>query len=474
MSLTHETMLERFYGRDRESDGRFLTGVVTTGIYCLPSCTARKPLPGNVRFFDTEAEAREAGLRPCRRCRPDHYYRGRDPDRELAEALAAEVRREPGRGAAALAAVSGVGATKVNALFRAHFHLSPAAFVARERVEAACRALAGGAGVSEAAFAAGFESLSAFHANFRRRTGMSPGEYRALGASAEFVVALPSGFRADVVLAYHGRDPESPTERVQGSEVVKALRLDGAPAVLRMELAADAVRCRVEAEAPVSGAAMREAHGAAVRMLGLAGDPGPFERAVRRRGETARLVEPRRGLRIPLTADPWECLAWAIVGQQVNLAFAYALRRTVIELTGEPVAGMRTHPLPAAVAALEPADLARRRFSLRKAEYLVDTARLVASGGLDLAPGPPATAVERRLLEVRGLGPWSVQYFLMRGHGFADCLPVGDAALAAALQRFFVLDGRPGPAETRRLMEGFAPFRSLATFHLWQSLGDPA
>jgi 3-methyladenine DNA glycosylase/8-oxoguanine DNA glycosylase len=74
---------------------------------------------------------------------------------------------------------------------------------------------------------------------------------------------------------------------------------------------------------------------------------------------------------------------------------------------------------------------------------------------------------------VRGLGPWSVAYLLMRGYGFADCVPVGDAGLSAALQRFFALDHRPGAGETRTLMEPFAPFRSLATYHLWTSLGDP-
>jgi AraC family transcriptional regulator, regulatory protein of adaptative response / DNA-3-methyladenine glycosylase II len=475
MTTTRESMLERFFARDRASDGRFLTGVTTTGIYCLPSCPARRPLPENVRFFRTEEEARGAGLRPCRRCRPDHFYRRFDPELERAEGVAAAVRADPaGAGdAAALAASAGVGATRLNALFRRHFHLSPAAFLARERVAAACRALAAGAGVTEAAFAAGFESLSAFHLNFRRRTGLSPGAYRALGEARGFVLALPPGFRADAVLAYLGRDPLSPVERVSGAEAAKALRLEGAPAVLRMRFEGAAAGCAVESAAPPSAAQMREAHAAAVRMLGLGGDPAAFERRMARRPELARLVAPRRGLRIPLTADPWECLAWAIVGQQVNLPFAYALRRTVVELAGEGVDGMRAHPTAAAVAALDPADLAVRRFSRRKAEYLVDTARLVASGELTLDPAASATATERRLLEVRGIGPWTAQYFLMRGCGFADCVPAGDAALSAALARFFALEARPDAEGTRARMAPFAPFRSLATFHLWASLGDP-
>lgn len=475
--MTRESMLERFYARDAESNGRFITGVLTTGIYCLPSCTARKPLPENVRFFGTEDEARSAGLRPCRRCRPDHFYQQYDPDVHLLETLVADVRRDPSAfaDAAALVTASGIGTTKLNALFRRHLHATPAAFLARERVAAACASLAAGATVTEAAFAAGFESLSAFHLNFRRLTGLTPGEYRALGSSSSFTIALPDGFRADAVLVYQGRDPASVIERVRDNQMAKAIRLGDGSAVLRMRFDADVAVCTVDAAGPVSMEQMREAHAAAVRMLNLAGDPATFERQVARSPELARLIEPRRGIRIPLTATPWECLLWAIVGQQVNLPFAYALRTAVAEVAGDAVdGGFRAHPTPEAVAALDYSDLTSRRFSRRKAEYLIDTARLIASGELRIdGERELATAVERRMLDVRGLGPWSVQYFLMRGLGFADCVPVGDAGLTAALQRFHHLDHRPGPAETRELMEPFAPFRSLGTYHLWSSLGDP-
>jgi len=470
-------MLERFYARDRASDGRFITGVLSTGIYCLPSCTARKPLPENVRFFATQDDARSAGLRPCRRCRPDHFYQQYDPDVHLLETLAADVRRSPAAfaDAAAMVAISGIGTTKLNALFRRHFHATPAAFLAGERVAAARAALAEGRSVSDAAHAAGYESLSAFHLNFRRQTGLTPGEYRALGSARAFTLALPDGFRPEVVLGYLGRDPQSLVERAGGSELVKGMRLGGAPARLRMRFGEGVVECEVLAERTLAAEEVRQAHAAAVRMLGLASDPAAFERHVARRPELARLVARRPGMRIPRTADAWECLVWTIVGQQVNLPFAFALRGVVAELAGEPAGeGLRAHPTPEAVARLDYEDLTRRRFSRRKAEYVIDTARLIASGALRIDAGERelATALERRLLQVRGLGPWSVQYLLMRGFGLADCVPAGDAGLSAALQRFHALDHRPGPGETRELMEAFAPFRSLATCHLWTSLGD--
>jgi AraC family transcriptional regulator of adaptative response / DNA-3-methyladenine glycosylase II len=479
MKLAHDYMMERFYASDRSANGQFITGVLTTGIYCLPSCTARKPKPENVRFFAGEDEARGAGLRPCRRCRPNDFYRDYDPDLHLLETLAADVRKRPADFADAgdMVAASGIGATKLHELFRRHHHTTPAAFLARERVAAARRLLRDPAPTStEVAFAAGFESISAFHENFRRLTGLTPGEYRRLGERPGFTLALPENYLASYTLGMLGRDALSLTERVSGSEAVKAVLLPSGPTRLHLAFRGGAVDVAVRSASPVSPADVREAHRMVVRMLGLAADPAPFERRVEKDG-LARLVAGREGLRITQSPTVFEGLVWSIVGQQVNLAFAYALRRALVETCGLPAGeGMFAHPSPEAVSAVDYDTLTARQYSRRKAEYVVDTARAVATGELPVEgfPEEPATLVERRLLAVRGIGPWSANYVMMRACGFADCVPVGDTGLTMALMRFFGMDHRPGPAETIALMEPFAPFRSLATHHLWMTLGEPA
>lgn len=473
-----QELYEVFTARDATWNGRFLTGVLTTGIYCLPSCSARKPRRENVRFFASQAEARAAGLRPCRRCRPDLFYEGRDPDLERLEGLFEEAGREPARfpDAASLAAASGFGVTKLAELTRRHYHATPLAVLQRLRVSwAAERLLCGSERVLDVGFAAGWESPSAFHASFAKRTGLTPGGYRKLRTADEFVLRLPPRYRVADTLAFIGRDPGSPTERVRSRSASRALRLAGGPARAQVELAAGHARCRIEAGRALSARERAEAHAALVPWLAIDGEATPG-RGAAGRPPWKSLLARRPGLRIPRTPTVFEGLTWAVLGQQVNLSFAYRLRRRVVELAGERLDPWLTcHPTPQRLAAVDAADLARLQLSRRKAEYLLGAAR-AAAGGLDLEalPGGAATRAAERLADLRGVGPWTVQYVLMRACGFADCIPAADAGLARAVQAFFDLDHRPDAAEVQQRLAAFAPHRSLATFHLWSFLGDPA
>lgn len=403
-------------------------------------------------------------------------------EQKLLETLMVRVRKNPGefRTVAAMAAAAEVDLPRLDALFRVHAHKLPAVFLEEARIAMACRHLLNHFGpTAQAGESCGFTSPAAFQKQFHRLTGMTPGRYQDLGRTgASFTVDLPAGYRREDVLAYHGRDPLSLTERVEGATLHKGLVLEGKGALVEMAFRDKDVKVKLHAQVVADPILMGKAHARVVRMLGLGLDPAPFEGCLEGDPDFLAMVAARRGLRIPLTADVWESLVWAILGQQVNLAFAYSLRRRLTERCGETVTGdLRAHPGPGAVAALDPADLAPLQFSRGKAEYLVQAARDVASGALPLEklPAGSATAAEAQLSCRRGIGPWTTHYVMMRGCGFCDCVPLGDAGLTAALQRHFGLDHRPDAKETARLMAPFAPHRSLATFHLWASLkGVPA
>ena len=176
MMLTDNQCWQAVLGRDRAFDGKFVTGVLTTGIYCRPSCAARHPARGNVRFFASSREAQAAGLRACLRCRPDDIARD-----EAAVALALELlaqgEAEP-MSLSDLAERTGYGASHFQKLFTRAVGLSPAAYARALRADRARAALTDGASVTDAVYTAGYGAPSRFYAQNRERMGMTPSAWK--------------------------------------------------------------------------------------------------------------------------------------------------------------------------------------------------------------------------------------------------------------------------------------------------------
>ena len=156
--------------RDRSFDGRFVTGVLTTGIYCRPSCAARHPARANVRFFADGAAARATGLRACKRCLPDDVSRD---ERAVLAAIAAIKAAEAPLALAGLAADAGYSMTHFQRVFTRHTGLSPAAYARALRTERAAAALTDGARVTDAIYDAGYSAPSRFYDDHQGRLGMA-------------------------------------------------------------------------------------------------------------------------------------------------------------------------------------------------------------------------------------------------------------------------------------------------------------
>ncbi|MBP7335841.1 hypothetical protein [Niveispirillum sp.] len=279
-------------------------------------------------------------------------------------------------------------------------------------------------------------------------------------------IPLPAGYRADWVLAYHGRDPDGLSERVAGNTITKVLAPAGRAIRVAITIHPTHATLATDPGDLTAGEAASIA-AAASRMLGVSGDVTGLEALVAEDVQVARLLSRcGPGLRLAQTAGVFEAMCWAIVGQQVNLRFAGQLRRTLIELAGiDHPSGMKAHPTPSGIAALDPDLLGTLKFSRSKAAYLINAAR----SGIDFEslPNGDAATAEAAMTGVKGIGPWTRAYVLLRACAFPDVAPIGDAGLAAALQKFHGLDHRPTIAEQEALMRPFAPWRSLATAHLW-------
>ena len=167
--------------RDRSYDGRFVSGVLSTGIYCRPSCPARHPKRENVRFFADGAGARAAGLRACLRCSPDDVSRD---ERAVLAAIAAIKAAEQPLALGALAVEAGYSPAHFQRVFARHTGLSPSAYGRALMTERAAQALSAELSVTDAIYAAGYSGPSRFYEANQGRLGMTPSAWAAGGKGA--------------------------------------------------------------------------------------------------------------------------------------------------------------------------------------------------------------------------------------------------------------------------------------------------
>ncbi|WP_404713608.1 bifunctional DNA-binding transcriptional regulator/O6-methylguanine-DNA methyltransferase Ada [Sphingomonas sp. MMS24-J13] len=178
MTIDDDAAWRSVLARDRQADGRFVTGVLTTGIYCRPSCAARHPRRENVRFFIDGAAARATGLRACLRCRPDDIAAD---EAGIARAIALIDASEEPPSLDMLADAAGYSPFHFHRIFRRATGVTPAAYARAARARRAERALREAGSVTEALYDAGYAAPARFYADVPDRLGMTPSAWREGG-----------------------------------------------------------------------------------------------------------------------------------------------------------------------------------------------------------------------------------------------------------------------------------------------------
>ncbi len=184
------------------------------------------------------------------------------------------------------------------------------------------------------------------------------------------------------------------------------------------------------------------------------------------------------GLRSMGIPDLYEAICWGILGQQINLGFAYTLKRRFVEAFGRSIEREGEvywlFPTAERLAALTPEDLsAAGMTTAKKCEYLVDTARLIASGGLTremLLETGDVKQAEKMLVNIRGIGPWTAHYVLMRCLRMPDAFPIDDVGLHHSIRHVLGLERKPSRERILELASGWTKWEAYATFYLWRIL----
>lgn len=211
----------------------------------------------------------------------------------------------------------------------------------------------------------------------------------------------------------------------------------------------------------------------------LGRDLGPFYELLKEDADLAPLLE-LKGLRMVGIPDFFEALCWGIIGQQINLAFAYKMKRRFTEKYGEALLydgkPYYLFPRPETVQHIAVDDLKAFQFSGRKAEYLIGIAQLFVSGELSkekLKVLENEPRMFEKLMSVRGIGEWTAHYALLKGLRAMDSIPYGDTGINTALFRLKGIEKKHNRIAVDAFFEQFSGWKSYLVFYLWQSLRLP-
>lgn len=191
-----------------------------------------------------------------------------------------------------------------------------------------------------------------------------------------------------------------------------------------------------------------------------------------RKTDLAPIFQEHAGTPLVLDFDPYSCLLKCIVHQQLNLKFAQTLTQRFVTTYGTEIDGVYFYPDPEHLANLKVEHLRELQFSARKAEYAIGVGKAIVDGKINLLQLHEKSDDEimEELIKMKGIGPWTVQNFLMFGLGRPNLFPIADIGLQNALKKLYNLDRKPTKEEMEGYKLSYEPYASYASLYLWRSI----
>ncbi len=504
--------------RDARFDGRFFTGVTSTGIYCRPVCRVKAPKQSNCRFFAQAVQAESEGFRPCLRCRPELAPRvaqlawstedaSHTLARQAAALLQAQVTGANGSlkssadgntGVAQVAAKLGISERHLGRIVQAQWGISPLQIVQTHRLLAAKSLLTDTQlPMSDVAMSAGFGSLRAFNAAFVQHYRLPPSKLRkeigrdAAASSAE--IRLQLGFRPpfnarallsfwqqrqldtmELIANYSDSIPATCPKSFKNTNhtLIRSITLTHLGKPLRGWL-----HGKVDTENHLLLVRASDTLAPALPLLvarlraafDLDADPAAIDAAL---GQRFMGTE---GMRVPGSLDGFEIAVRAILGQQVTVAAARTFTQRVLQTFGDSIQTpwpeiTRCFPTPQALAQATPESLGALGIVKQRQAALIALSQAVASGVLDLnSPADPLATIEQ-LKALPGIGDWTAHYIAMRALRWPDAFPAGDIALHNALGLRDIKSPTQRAKRAEELSQAWRPWRSYAVLRIWAGM----
>ncbi|MFV0253605.1 MAG: AlkA N-terminal domain-containing protein [Beutenbergiaceae bacterium] len=472
MKLSTPQCYAALKSRDRRFDGIFYPAVRTTGIYCRPSCPAVTPKRHNVEFYRSAAAAQQAGFRACKRCLPDATpgspewdIRGDLVGRAMGLVGDGVVDRE---GVAGLAHRLGYSQRQLNRVMTDELGAGPNALARAERTQTARTLIETSTlSMAEIAFASGFGSIRQFNDTIRSVYDASPSQLRTRRRTPQAVdgsairVQLPTREPFDLgnLFAFLAARTVRGVEHGTGDSYARALDLPHGHGTVDVVAGPRGLWATFRlADWRDLAPAVRRVR----RLFDLDADSAAIDDALAADPQLRPLVQARPGLRVAGSVSLPETLLRAIIGQQVSVAGARTVTGSLADTTAAPLQIAhprltRVFPTMASVLTATDNDFpmpAARRETIRR------VARAVLKATVDL--DADRADLREQLLAIRGIGPWTANYVVMRAARHPDVFLASDLGVKRAMSRL----GITHPAA------GWQPWRSYAMHHLWATEPD--
>jgi DNA-3-methyladenine glycosylase II len=288
-------------------------------------------------------------------------------------------------------------------------------------------------------------------------------------------IATPREFNFDLCLSFLQRSPREVLHRIEENTVIKALHVKEDIVVFRISHQNQQLHIDFLTE-DISLSCQQAVSDYVREWFDLETDLKPFYLMAKKDDLLKDLVRKYYGYRIVGQPDLFESIIWAVLGQQINLQFAYTLKQRFVEQFGESVDVNRQEyflfPFPKIVAELTADQLMPLQFSKQKAAYTIGIAQTFAEGKMskELLAGLPLKEAKEELIKIKGIGNWTANYALMKTFRHPDAFPLEDAGVHNAIKNLLNLKSKPSLDRVKKLFKKYKGWEAYATLYLWKSL----
>lgn len=454
--------------RDHRFDGKFFVGVKTTGIYCRPICPA-KPKRENVEFFSNHLEAEKSGYRPCLRCRPESApqspaWIGKSAVVQRAVKVlhtqqALEFNEEK------FAGLFGVTARHLRRLFVEEIGKTPRQLSFENRLNLSRQLITETAlPITAVAFASGFGSIRRFNDAFLERFKKSPREIRRHrvqeGEPLKISLSYRPPFDFAGLLSSYRKHRVGNLEWFEDDKMHRLIKMSGRVGQICISNDAENSALQVEINFPDTSAI--PAIISRVRALfDLDSDPVVIANSLELDPALRKILKKYPGIRLPSGWDPFEVAIGSILGQLVSVERGRALTHDLIQMLGEDSGvvreGQKIQLFPSAQV-LAKADLKNLKTTASRKQTILEFSKEVAERRISLEPTQDVNEFLKKVLAVKGIGPWTANYMALKVLRHTDTFPGTDLILARALE-----------VHSPETIAKMSPWRGYAAALLWRT-----